>query len=135
MKEPNFNHLLTNILPLCPMPPQPTDHDMTNPGKLRSGMVITWLPARTFGEGSRRTRVFNTPEVPKERAKLAALNDGLTYERNPELRQPYALKSSMFLNSLTDTLSKKLVRTVFNRYGVAIWPWDRAGFQRRLGAN
>ena len=32
---------------------------------------------------------------------------------------------------ITDTLSKKLVRKVRNRYKQDIWPWDRAGFDRR----
>jgi hypothetical protein len=72
--------------------------------------------------------VFNTAEVLKERAKVASLHEGLTYARAPEERQLYGHKSRLFLNNLTDTLSKKLVRKILNRYGIEIWPWDRAGF-------
>ena len=75
--------------------------------------------------------VFNTADVLKERAKVASLHEGLTYARAPEERQLYAHKSSLFLGTLTDALSKKLVRKILNRYGIEIWPWDRAGFQRR----
>ena len=74
--------------------------------------------------------VFNSAEVLKERAKIAALREGLAYERVPEQRQLYAQKSSLFLGTISDTLSKKLVRKIQNRLGIEIWPWDRAGFQR-----
>ena len=76
--------------------------------------------------------VFNSAEVLKERAKIAALREGLTYERAPEQRQLYARKSSLFLGTVSDTLSKKLARKIHNRYGVEIWPWDRAGFKRSV---
>ena len=75
--------------------------------------------------------VFNTAEVLKERAKVRALHEGLTYARAPEERQLYGHKSRLLLNTLTNALSKKLVRKIFNRYDIEIWPWDRAGFQSR----
>ena len=75
--------------------------------------------------------VFNSAAVLKERAKLAEQHEGLTYERDPERRGAYAEKSAYFVSGITDTLSKKLVRKVRNRYNQDIWPWDRAGFDRR----
>ncbi len=74
--------------------------------------------------------VFNASPVLKERAEMMALHEGMTYERGPEKRAPYAQRSLDFIDRITDTLSKKMVRKVKNRYGVEIWPWDRTGFQR-----
>jgi tetratricopeptide (TPR) repeat protein len=74
--------------------------------------------------------VFNSSAVLKERAELMIQHEGLTYERDAEKRDPFALKSTWFIDRVTDVLSKKMVRKVKNRYGVEIWPWDRAGFQR-----
>jgi tetratricopeptide (TPR) repeat protein len=74
--------------------------------------------------------VFNSSAVLKERAELMVQHEGLTYERDAEKRDPFALKSTWFIDRITDTLSKKMVRKVKNRYGVEIWPWDRAGFQK-----
>jgi hypothetical protein len=39
--------------------------------------------------------------------------------------RPYAQKSMAFINRITDTLSKKMVRKVKNRWGNEAWPWDR----------
>jgi len=61
---------------------------------------------------------------------MMVLLEGMTYEREPEKRAPYARQSSDFIDRITDTLSKKMVRKVKNRWDVEIWPWDRAGFQR-----
>lgn len=54
-----------------------------------------------------------------------ALKEGLTYTWEAEQRSPYVQKSMAFINRITDTLSKKLVRKVKNRWGDEIWPWDR----------
>jgi hypothetical protein len=35
-----------------------------------------------------------------------------------------------FIDRITDSLFKKMVRKVKNRWDVEIWPWDRDGFQR-----
>jgi len=37
-----------------------------------------------------------------------------------------------FIDRITNTLSKKMVRKVKNRWGVDIWPWDREAFQRTM---
>ena len=74
--------------------------------------------------------VFNASPMLKERAEMMALHEGVTYERGAEKRAPYAQRSLDFIDRLTDTLSKKMVRRVKNRWDVEIWPWDRAGFQR-----
>ena len=57
------------------------------------------------------------------------LHEGLTYERDPEKRDPFAAKSMTFIDRITDTLSKKMVRKVKNRRGDEIWPWVREGFK------
>jgi hypothetical protein len=54
-----------------------------------------------------------------------ALNEGMTYRWEPEQRETYAQKSMVFIDRITDTLSKKMVRKVKNRSGDKIWPWDR----------
>lgn len=74
--------------------------------------------------------VFNAAPVLKERAAWMALNEGLTYAWDAEQRAPYVQKSMAFINRITDTLSKKMVRKIKNRYGAEIWPWDRAGFKK-----
>jgi hypothetical protein len=38
-----------------------------------------------------------------------------------------------FIDRITDTLSKKMVRKVKNRWGDEIWPWDREGLKRPSG--
>ncbi len=42
-------------------------------------------------------------------------------------REPFALRSSYFVNELTDDMSMEMVRRIQNRYGVKIWPCERAG--------
>jgi hypothetical protein len=74
--------------------------------------------------------VFNAAPVLKERAAWMALNEGLTYAWEAEQRAQYAQKSMVFVDRLTDTLSKKMVRTVKTRWGDEFWPWDREGFKR-----
>jgi hypothetical protein len=69
--------------------------------------------------------VFNAAPVLKERAAWMALNEGLTYQWDAEQHTLYAQKSMAFINRITDTLSKKMVRKVKNRWGDEIWPWDR----------
>ncbi len=71
--------------------------------------------------------VFNSSPVLKERAELMALNEGLTDFRNNEKRLQFAKKFLGFSELITDTLSKKMVSRVVNRWGVEVWPWDRQG--------
>jgi hypothetical protein len=66
----------------------------------------------------------------KERAEMMALHEGMTYERDAEKRSPYLQRSLDSIDRITDTLSKKMVRKVKNRWGQDIWPWDREGFRR-----
>lgn len=79
--------------------------------------------------------VFNASPVLKERAAWMALNDGLSYAWDAEQRALYAQKSMAFINRITDTLSKTVVRKVKNRWGNDIWPWDREGFTRPLSVT
>jgi tetratricopeptide (TPR) repeat protein len=74
--------------------------------------------------------VFNSSAVLKERAEMIALHEGLTYEWDAEKRDPYSLKQMTFIDRITDTLSKKMVRQIRNRYGVDFWPWERDGFRK-----
>ncbi len=74
--------------------------------------------------------VFNASPVLKERAEVMALREGITYERDAEKRSPFAQRSLDFMDRITDTLSKKMVRKVKNRWGDDVWPWDREGFKR-----
>ena len=60
---------------------------------------------------------------------MMALHEGMTYERDAEKRAPYAQRSLDFIDRITDTLSKKLVRKVKNRWGDEIWPWDRSSLR------
>jgi hypothetical protein len=57
------------------------------------------------------------------------LHEGLTYEHEAERREPYVRQISYWVEQISDDQSKRLVRKVKNRYGVEIWPWDRAGFR------
>ncbi len=72
--------------------------------------------------------LFNSSAVLRERASLMDQHEGLTYERDAVRREPFALRSSYFVDELTDDLSTAIVKKVQNRYGVEIWPWERAGF-------
>ncbi len=74
--------------------------------------------------------VFNSSPVLKERAEMMAQHEGMTYERDAEKQAPYAERSLGLITRITDTLSKKMVRRIKNRWDVEIWPWDRHGFQR-----
>jgi tetratricopeptide (TPR) repeat protein len=74
--------------------------------------------------------VFNSSTVLRERASLMEQHEGLTYEQDAVRREPFALRSSYFVDELTDDLSTTMVRRIQNRYGVEIWPWERARFSR-----
>ena len=74
---------------------------------------------------------LNQGRLLKERAEMMALHEGITYERDAEKRAPYAKQSLDFIGRITDTLSRKTVRKVKNRWGDDIWPWNREGLQRR----
>lgn len=66
--------------------------------------------------------VFNASPVLKERAEMMALHEGMTDERDAEKRAPYAQRSLDFINRITNTLYKKMVHKVKNRWGDGIWP-------------
>jgi hypothetical protein len=68
--------------------------------------------------------------VLRERACLMEQHEGSTYERDAVRREPFALLRSYVVNELTDDLSIAMVKRIQNRYGVEIWPWERAGFTR-----
>ena len=53
---------------------------------------------------------------------MMALREGITYERGAEKGAPYAQRSRDFIDRITDTLSKKMVQKVKNRWGDEIWP-------------
>jgi hypothetical protein len=72
--------------------------------------------------------VFNASPVLKERARMMALHEEITYERDPEKRVSIVRRSDALENRINDTLSKKMVVKVKNRWDEDIWPWDREGF-------
>ena len=74
--------------------------------------------------------MLNSSAVLRERANLMEQHEGLTYERNAVRREPFALRSSYFVDELTDDLSIAMVNRIKNRCGVEIWPWEHAGFTR-----
>ena len=74
--------------------------------------------------------VFNAAPVLKERAAWMGLIEELTCSWDAVERAPYAQKSMALSDRITDTLSKKMVRKVKNRWGEDIWTWDREGFKR-----
>lgn len=76
--------------------------------------------------------VFNSSAVLRERASLMEQHEGLTYERDAVRREPFALRNSYFVNELTDDLSIAMAIRIQNRYGVEIWPWERAGLDARF---
>ena len=45
--------------------------------------------------------VFNSSAVLRERASLMEQHEGLTYERDAARREPFALRSSYFVDELT----------------------------------
>jgi len=57
-------------------------------------------------------RVLNALPVLKERSKLMGLHEGMTYERDAEKRAPYAKRTLGFIDRITATLSKKMVRKI-----------------------
>lgn len=69
--------------------------------------------------------VFNSSAVLRERANLMEQHEGQTYERDAVRRETFALRSSYFVNELTDDLSKAMVKRIQNRFGMEIWPWER----------
>jgi hypothetical protein len=69
--------------------------------------------------------VFRSSALLRERANLMEQHEGLTYERDAVRREPFALRSSYFVNELIDDLSTAMVKKIQNRYGVEIWPWER----------
>jgi tetratricopeptide (TPR) repeat protein len=73
--------------------------------------------------------VFNASRVLKERAELMELQEGLTYERDDEKRGSYAWRSTRFVEGITDEVSEKMVKKIRNRYGVEVWPWERASIR------
>lgn len=85
--------------------------------------VCVWSPEETdFVDW-----VFNSAVVLRERAEVMSFNEGLTYEHEPDRREPFARRSTFFVEGIADDVSASMVRKVRNRYGVEIWPWDRAG--------
>ena len=59
--------------------------------------------------------VFNSAAVLRERASLMDQHEGLTYKRDAVRREPFELRSSFFVNELTDNLSVEMVRKIQNR--------------------
>jgi hypothetical protein len=74
--------------------------------------------------------VFNASPALKERAEMMALHKQITYERNAEKRTIHVQRSLDFIDRITDTLSRKMVLKVKNRWGGNIWLWHPEGFQR-----
>jgi len=72
--------------------------------------------------------VFNSSAVLRERASLVEQHEGLTYERDTVRRSEHGRQIDYFANAVTDDLSRAMVKRIQNRYGVEIWPWERAGF-------
>ena len=64
--------------------------------------------------------VFNASPVLKERAVMIALHEGMTYERDAGKRAPYTQRSLDFTGRITNSLSKKMVRKVKNRWEAEI---------------
>lgn len=58
-----------------------------------------------------------------------ALHDRMSYERDAEMRVSYAQRSLDFIDRIVDTLSKKMVQKVKNRWDAEIWPWDRSSLR------
>ena len=70
--------------------------------------------------------VFNASPVLRKRAKLMALHEAVTHEKDPERRSLSAQQASNFAGRLSHALSKKMVRSVTDRWGHRIWPWERS---------
>jgi tetratricopeptide (TPR) repeat protein len=67
--------------------------------------------------------VFNTAPVLKERAAWMALNERLSPTWDAEQRALNAARLMAFIDRITDTLSKKMLRKVKNRSSDITWPW------------
>jgi tetratricopeptide (TPR) repeat protein len=61
--------------------------------------------------------VFNASQLLKERADTNVLHEEMTYVRDLKKRAPYARRSLVFIDGITYTLSKKIVRKVKNCLG------------------
>lgn len=71
--------------------------------------------------------VFNCAAVLQERAEMMACHEGLTYSHEVDDRRAHIEKMDRAVSKINDSLSKKMVRKVLNRWGQEIWPWDRRG--------
>jgi hypothetical protein len=74
--------------------------------------------------------VFNSSAVLRERASLMEQHEGVTYERDAVRCVPFVLRSSYFVNEFIDDLSIAMEKSIQNRYGVEISPWERAWFNQ-----
>ncbi|PIY29750.1 MAG: hypothetical protein COZ09_03130 [Comamonadaceae bacterium CG_4_10_14_3_um_filter_60_42] len=79
--------------------------------------------------------VFNSSAVLRERACLMEQHEGLTHEQDAVRQEPFALRSTYFVNELTDDLSKAMVKKVHNRYRIEIWPWELRQIATRMSAD
>jgi hypothetical protein len=70
--------------------------------------------------------IFNSSAVLHERTRLMELQEGVTYELDATRRQSLLESSLNFVDTVTDDLSKSMVKKYANRYGVEVWPWERA---------
>jgi len=71
---------------------------------------------------------FNSSDVLRERAEMTAIREALHYEHDVEVRRKWGQRMDELLAHIDEKLSRKMVRTVTNRWGDEIWPWDREGF-------
>lgn len=72
--------------------------------------------------------VFNSSDVLRERAEMAALREALTYEHDSKVRRQWGERMDALIANIDSTLSQQMVRKVTNLWGESVWPWDRAGF-------
>ena len=72
--------------------------------------------------------VFNSSDVLRERAEMAALREALTYEHDTQLRRQWGERMDSLIASIDSRLSQQMVRKVTNPWGDTVWPWDRTGF-------
>jgi len=79
--------------------------------------------------------LFNCSDVLRERANFMENHEGLTYEHDFAARGQYVDWLFCPDERITDALSEQLVRKIVNRWGDAIWPWDRDGMNRPLKAE
>ena len=73
--------------------------------------------------------ISTPPPVLKESAEMMVLHEGITYQRDDENRTLSAQRSLDYIDRITDTLPKKMVRKVKNRWDLEIWPWNRANYR------